>query len=58
MHKVVVNPHIPHKYKSTQDFIIYTFSDEYEALIVQDQVVLLWLLSTISESVLPIVFHM
>ncbi|KAI5413791.1 hypothetical protein KIW84_058074 [Lathyrus oleraceus] len=39
MHKLVVNPHIPQKFKSAQDRIIGTVSEEYEAWIMQDQVV-------------------
>lgn len=36
MHKLVVNPQIPQKFKLTQDRITGTLSDEYEAWIVQD----------------------
>src|SRR4051812_48064070 len=53
MHKLVVNPQIPQQYKTDQDRISGTFSEEYEAWIVQDQAVFIWLLSTISEAVLP-----
>lgn len=31
MHKLVVNPQIPQKFKLTQDRITGTLSDEYEA---------------------------
>lgn len=53
MHRLIVNPQIPHKHKSTKDRITGTFSDECEARIVQDQVVFIWILSTISESFFP-----
>lgn len=39
MHKLVVNPQIPLKFKSAQDRIEGTIFEEYEAWIVQDQVV-------------------
>lgn len=52
MHKLVINPQIPQKFKSTQDQFTCTISDEYEAWIVQDQAMFIWLLSTLSESIL------
>lgn len=55
MHKLVVNPHIPQKFKEAQDRITCTVSKDYEAWIVQDQAIFIWLLSTISKSVLPTV---
>jgi histone deacetylase 1/2 len=53
MHKLVVNPQIPQKFKTDQDRITGTFSEEYDAWIVQDQAIFIWLLSTIFEAVLP-----
>src|SRR3954468_19974016 len=53
LHKFVVNPQIPPMYKTDEDRIGNTISAEYEAWIVQDQALFTWLLSTISEAVLP-----
>lgn len=52
VHKIVANPHIPPKFKTEQDHIDGNVYAEYEAWIVQDQVVLIWLFATISKSVL------
>lgn len=53
MRKVVVNPQIPHKFNSVQDRVSGMISDEYEAWLVQDQALFIWLSSTIFESMLP-----
>ncbi|CAI8585705.1 unnamed protein product [Vicia faba] len=53
MNKLVVNPQIPQKFKTPQDRLSGVFSNEYESWIAQDHTVFIWLLSTISESVLP-----
>lgn len=53
VHKIVVNPRTPHKFKTVQDQGESKVSDEYESWIVQDQIIFIWLLSTISKSVLP-----
>lgn len=47
MHKLVVNSQISLKFKSAQDYIKGTILEEYEAWIVQDQAVFIWLLSII-----------
>ncbi|KAI5418245.1 hypothetical protein KIW84_042753 [Lathyrus oleraceus] len=52
VHKIVANPHIPPKFKTEQDHIDGNVYAEYEAWIVQDQVVFIWLFATISKSVL------
>lgn len=53
VYKVLVNPHIPQKFKTVQDQAESKVSDEYEAWIMQDQAIFVRLLSTISESMLP-----
>ncbi|CAI8596383.1 unnamed protein product [Vicia faba] len=53
MHRFVVNPQIPVKFKTDQSRILNKIFDEYEVWIVQDQALFIWLLSTISEFVLP-----
>src|SRR3954471_20230895 len=53
LHKFVANPQIPPIFKSDDDRLANKVSDEYETWIIQDQALFSWLLSTISESVLP-----
>lgn len=53
MHKIVVNPKIPHKFQSDQDRLTGTISKEYESWLVQVQAISTWLLSRIFELVLP-----
>lgn len=55
LHKIVVNPRIPPMFKTESDRIENIVSKAYEEWIVQDQALFTWLLSTISESVLPCV---
>lgn len=47
VHKVVVNPRIPEKFKTVQDQAEGKVSNEYEAWIMQDQTIFIWILSTI-----------
>lgn len=49
----MVNPQIAKKFKSEQDLIEGKVYDEYESWTAQDQTVFIWLLSTISDFVLP-----
>lgn len=49
----VVNPHIAYMFKIAIEILSNIVSEEYEAWIVQDQTLCMWLLSTISKSVLP-----
>ena len=53
LHKFVVNPQIPPIFDSEENRIANKVSAVYESWIVQDQALFSWLLSTISESVLP-----
>lgn len=48
MYKIVVIPQIPQKFKVVQDQDEDRFLEEYEAWIVQDQAIFIWILSTIS----------
>lgn len=50
--KVVVNPHIPLKFKTVQEQLEGKISDECETWIVQDYTIFTWLLSTILEFML------
>lgn len=52
LHKIVVNPQIPLMFKNDNERISNVVYEEYEAWIVQDQMLFTWLLSIISESVL------
>lgn len=49
----VVNLQIPAKFKTDQDRLLNNISEEYESWFVQDQALFIWILSTISELVLP-----
>ncbi|KAI5392310.1 hypothetical protein KIW84_076916 [Lathyrus oleraceus] len=53
MHKLVVNPHIPQKFKTGQDRLEGKISEEYKSWIVQDQIVFIWLLLAIPKLILP-----
>lgn len=50
---MVVNPHILLMFKNDNDRIANIISKDYETWIVQDQSLFTWILSTISEVVLP-----
>lgn len=53
LHRLLVNPTIPAQYTTEADRIAENLSDEYERWLVQDQMVFTWLLSTLSDAVLP-----
>lgn len=53
LHKVVVNPQILVMFKTDCDRLSNVVSEEYETWIAQDQALFTWLLSIISEVVLP-----
>lgn len=53
LHRLLVNPVIPAKYASEADRLADVPSDEFEKWLVQDQTLFTWILSTLSESVLP-----
>jgi histone deacetylase 1/2 len=53
LHRFVVNPEIPLQYASVADRLDGKSSDEYQKLLFKDQSLFTWLLSTISDSVLP-----
>lgn len=53
LHEVVVNPQIPLMFIIESDRNANVESEKYEACVVQDQALFTWLLSTISEIVLP-----
>lgn len=48
-----MNSQIPRNFKTTQDQAEGRVFEEYEEWIVRDQAIFIWLLSTISEFVLP-----
>lgn len=52
LHKVIVNPQFPPMFKSVSERLSNIVSKDYEALMVLDQTLFTWLLSTISEAVL------
>lgn len=55
LHKIVVNPTIPTMFKTDNVRLLNIVSEEYESWIVQDQALFTWLISIISELVIPIV---
>ncbi|GAU30708.1 hypothetical protein TSUD_39320 [Trifolium subterraneum] len=57
LHRFVVNPEIPLQFASVNDRLDGKISDEYRKWLFKDQTLFTWLLSTISDSVLPRVLH-
>ncbi|PNX94499.1 retrovirus-related Pol polyprotein from transposon TNT 1-94, partial [Trifolium pratense] len=57
LHRFVVNPEIPLQYASVTDRLDGKSSDEYQKWLFKDQTLFTWLLSTISDGVLPRVLH-
>lgn len=57
LHRLLVHPQIPVKFNNTADETANKLSPEYEKWIVQDQALYTWLLSTLSETVLPRVLN-
>ncbi|WJX96151.1 hypothetical protein P8452_77393 [Trifolium repens] len=57
LHRFVVNPEIPLQYASVADRLEGKNSDEYQKWLFKDQTLFTWLLSTISDSVLPRVLN-
>jgi hypothetical protein len=53
LHRFILNPQIPLQFASVQDRVAGKSSDEYRKWIVKDQTLIMWLLSTLSETVLP-----
>ncbi|PNY18109.1 retrovirus-related Pol polyprotein from transposon TNT 1-94 [Trifolium pratense] len=53
LHRFVVNPKIPLQFASIEDRATATNSAEYQQWLVKDQTLFTWLLSTISDGVLP-----
>lgn len=53
LHRFVVNPSIPPKYASEADRALDKVTEEYEKWLVQDQMLFTWLLSSLSDSILP-----
>lgn len=53
LHKVAVNPYIPSMFKIDSERLSNIISEECESWIVRDQALFTWLLSIISESVIP-----
>ncbi|MCI17052.1 retrovirus-related Pol polyprotein from transposon TNT 1-94, partial [Trifolium medium] len=53
LHRLVVNPEIPLQYASVADRLDGKNSEEYQQWLFKDQTLFTWLLSTISDSVLP-----
>ncbi|PNX57709.1 retrovirus-related Pol polyprotein from transposon TNT 1-94, partial [Trifolium pratense] len=57
LHRFVVNPEIPLQYTSVADRLDGKNSDEYQRWLFKDQTLFTWLLSTISDGVLPRVLN-
>ncbi|GAU20748.1 hypothetical protein TSUD_231620 [Trifolium subterraneum] len=57
LHRFIVNPEIPLQFATVADRIDGKTSDEYRKWIFKDQTLFTWLLSTISDVVLPRVVH-
>jgi histone deacetylase 1/2 len=57
LHRLVVNPQIPLQFASVADRLDGKNSDEYQQWLFKDQSLFTWLLSTISDSVLPRVLN-
>ncbi|GAU26016.1 hypothetical protein TSUD_64040 [Trifolium subterraneum] len=57
LHRFVVNPNIPLQFATVNDRIEGNTSEEYRKWLFKDQTLFTWLLSTISDSVLPRVLH-
>lgn len=53
LHHFVVNPLIPLKYANEHDRDLDLSTEEYQRWLVQDQLLFTWLLSSLSESILP-----
>jgi hypothetical protein len=53
LHRFLVNPQIPTKYACESDRELDKVSEAYDQWLVQDQMLFMWLLSTLAESVLP-----
>jgi len=53
LHRFVVNPKIPARFASEAYHTCNRESDEYQQWLVQDQSLFIWLLSSLSESILP-----
>lgn len=56
LHRLLVNSQVPQKYNSSDDEKLNKVSPEYAKWIVQDQALYTWLLSTVSDTILPSVF--
>jgi histone deacetylase 1/2 len=53
LHRFIVNPQIPIQFTSIEDHVANKSSDEYKQWLFKDQTLFTWLLSTLSDSVLP-----
>lgn len=53
LHRFVVNPQIPLQFASIEDCALGINSDEYQQWLIKDQTLFTWLLSTLSDGVLP-----
>lgn len=53
LHRYVINPLIPMKYASEFDREMDLVTDEYQRWLVQDQMLFTWILSSLSEPILP-----
>ncbi|PNX91021.1 retrovirus-related Pol polyprotein from transposon TNT 1-94, partial [Trifolium pratense] len=53
LHRFVVNPQIPLQFATVADRLDGKNSDEYQQWLFKDQTLFTWLLSTISDGVLP-----
>jgi histone deacetylase 1/2 len=53
LHRFVVNPEIPLQFDSIENHMLGQNSDAYQKWLVKDQTLFTWLLSTLSEAVLP-----
>jgi histone deacetylase 1/2 len=53
LHRFIVKPQIPLQFASVEDRAIGRNSDEYQQWLIKDQTLFTWLLSTLSDGVLP-----
>lgn len=53
LHRFIVNPLIPPKFACESDWILEQVTKEYQRWLVQDQMLFIWLLSSLSEAFLP-----
>lgn len=53
LHRLLIDPEIPPQFTTNEDWLNQQYSDKYEKWLVQDQTLFIWILSTLSDMVLP-----